>query len=146
MPAIISTPILGATGPNCRMSFAYHQSYPVPGSQVTLRVFLHRALSDSVWNKLIFEITRPMNNWVNFFLQIGSLPAGYQIWVSGMGVPVANTLPYADMEIDEIKFINCGVNQSNQSSALNALTCNFEESFCGWFDFNLNTNNQIDWV
>ncbi len=143
MPAIISTPILGATGPNCRMSFAYHQSYPVPGSQVTFRVFLHRPLSSLVWNKLIFQITRPINSWMSFFVQIGSLPAGYQIQIAGTGVPVANTLPYADMEIDEIKFINCGV---NQSTASNNLTCNFEMGFCGWYDFNLNTNNQIDWV
>lgn len=143
MPAIISTPILGATGPNCRMSFAYHQSYPVPGSQVTFRVFLHRPLSSLVWNKLIFQITQPINSWMSFFVQIGSLPAGYQIQIAGTGVPVANTLPYADMEIDEIKFINCGV---NQSTASNNLTCNFEMGFCGWYDFNLNTNNQIDWV
>jgi hypothetical protein len=125
------------------MSFAYHQSYSVPGSQVTFRVFLHRPLSGLVWNKLIFQITRPINSWMSFFVQIGSLPAGYQIQIAGMGVPVADTLPYADMEIDEIKFINCGV---NQSTASNNLTCNFETGFCGWYDFNLNTNNQIDWV
>jgi hypothetical protein len=126
------------------MSFAYHQSYgSYPESQVTFRVFLHRSLSGLAWNKMIFQITQTINSWTTFFVQIGSLPAGYQIQISGIGVPVANTLPYADMEIDEIKFINCGV---NQSTALNALTCNFEVNFCGWYDVNLNTNNQIDWV
>jgi hypothetical protein len=125
------------------MSFAYHQSYAVPGSQVTFRVFIHRPVSRLVWHKLIFQITQPINSWMSFSVQIGSLPAGYQIQIAGMGVPVANTLPYADMEIDEIKFINCGV---NQSTASNNLTCNFETGFCGWYDINLNTNNQIDWV
>jgi len=80
--------------------------------------------------------------WTTFNVPIGSLPAGYQIQISAMGFPTASTLPFADMEIDEIKFINCAPTSIVNSS----LNCDFENGTCGWFNVDLGNNNQIDWV
>lgn len=140
LPAVLQSPLLGATAYDCKMTFNYHQSYPVAGNPIIFKVSLFRRASFNFLKQLL-QITTQVMQWTTYTVPIGSLPAGYQIQIQGMGFVTENTSPYADMEIDEIKFINCGPN-----SVDNPLTCDFETGTCGWFDLNLSSNNQIDWV
>ncbi len=138
MPAIITTPPLSATGPNCKMTFSYRQ--PVSLFGVFLNVFLHRT-SDS-FEKTISVITQPYLQWTTLSVQIGSLEAGYQIRIAGKGRPNVNTIPFADMEIDNIAFVNC----SKIMTYVSDLNCAFENGFCGWDDVDRGTNSRLDWV
>ncbi len=138
MPAIITTPPLSATGPNCKMTFSYHQ--PISSPEVFLKVILHRE-SDS-FEKTISLITQSYSQWTTLTVQIGGLEAGYQIRIAGKGLPTENTIPFADMEIDSIEFDDCSKIMIYEKD----LNCTFENGFCGWADVDRDTNSRLDWV
>jgi hypothetical protein len=123
------------------MTFYYHQPLPVAQTQISFRVFLSKPGGQS-WNKLIFQISQTSDQWTKYSVTIGNLPAGYQIQIEGMGVTTQETSPYADMEIDNIQFENCGTR--NFSSA--ELDCSFENGNCGWTEVDLSTNSKLNWV
>ena len=136
------SPVLGATGPSCRMIFRYHQGF-INGA-VTFIINLVRSTGTTKWSKQLLKLSSmSYTTWISYSAQIGSLPAGYQIEISGLGIVTTNTQPYADMEIDEIQFVNCDTNNTSPSQNL---TCDFETDTCGWTDMGIATNNKLDWV
>ncbi len=120
------------------MTFSYHQSIYSPN--VFLNVYLHRRSNS--YEKAISIIKQPYLQWTTLSVQIGSLEAGYQIGIAGKGLPTANTIPFADMEIDNIVFYNC----SKIMTYVKDLNCSFENGFCGWNDVDRGTNSRLDWV
>ena len=141
-PALISTPLLGATGPNCKLTFSYRHLYPSAPSP-TLSIILYKR-PEVFWplSKTIRTITEN-TGWKNYTVDIGKLPAGYQIRISANGTLSIYTRPYLDVELDNIKFVDCDPSATVTPSSL---SCDFESGTCGWFDWNMASTNKLDWV
>lgn len=106
-----------------------------------LRVYLTKP-GGVGWNKILFQNSSAVNTWTRFYVPIGGLPAGYQIQIEGYGKITDALSPYADMEIDDIQFIDC----ASENRSENSLNCTFENGLCGWFDADLGSNSKLDWV
>lgn len=129
LPAVLSSPVLGPTGPNCYIKFRFHQPFQVTdNSSLFLRVYIHRD-SGGIWFKQIADIKGTTTDWMTVTAQIGALSAGYDIQIQALGVRTAGTVPYADLAIDEISFENC----SATADIKEGLNCSFETDMCGWY-------------
>ena len=140
--------MLSATGPNCKLQFAYRHTGPsspsTPPSKFS--VILHKQEPTVVWVKPLRDMNQMMTTgWNSFEVHLGQLAAGYQIQFVGMAGMTAWLNPYIDMELDEIKFVNCDASATSTNTTAN-LTCDFETGTCGWYDYNLGSSNKIDWV
>lgn len=98
---------------------------------------------DNNIQKTIAEIRKPAKTWTKVTVQIGSMSAGFQVWITSKGVVTDQTQPFVDIEIDNIQFIHCEDTDANWETTLN---CTFESGTCGWTDADISTNSKLDWV
>ena len=140
-PAELVSPILGATGPNCKLQFTYRHQLN-EGSQLFVK--LNKVDPGQNWQRTLTTI-QDFKEWNTYTVPIGELGPGYQIVFIGNASNNVNIWPYIDMELDEIKFVNCDATVTNTTTPAN-LTCDFEDGTCGWFDFGLKSNSKLDWV
>ena len=81
--------------------------------------------------------------WKSYSVHIVQLVSGYQVRISANSSTYPFIQPYIDQDLDNIKFVDCDPNAKVMTTNLN---CDFENGTCGWFDMNMGTSNQIDWV
>ena len=123
------------------MSFDFHHTNPESDS--FLYVFIHRVRDSFEKTIASLNLVRTYAKWTTIRVEIGRLPPGYQIKISGKGLPNSATTPFADMEIDYIQFVNC---QDDSVLFVTDISCTFENGTCGWIDYGLSTNSKLDWV
>ena len=111
-------------------------------SDAYVSIWLINNYKTYVWSKSLLKTSEIWNDWKSFSVHIGKLDPGYQIDIEATGPQIATLAPYRDIELDDIQFVDC--------DALNVtslpLDCDFENGTCGWYDYNMQSNNKLDWV
>ena len=133
---------MGASGPSCKLQFTYRHQKALSKSSATLYIDLVPARSTGQFEKTISTISS-VDRWTNYTVTLGQLNAGWQVKIYGECDVVSQGSPYKDMELDNLRFIDCDA-QAQPAQA--NLTCDFERDMCGWFEWNRGTIQQIDWV
>ena len=140
----MSTPALGATAANCKMTFYYHHWYPMPTMTQTEPILTIKVnYPKTNIKKTIREIRKRVNSWTQVTVHIGSMAPGFQVLIVAKGQLPDQTNPFIDIEIDNIQFTKCESTDVNWDTTLN---CTFESGTCGWTDVDTRTNSKIDWV
>ena len=147
----MSTPPIGTTGPDCRMTFAYRHTRPVGDSadddqpledKALLSITLVRKTNTWTTHSTLREVTDYTTGWQNYTVHIGQLSTpGYQIMIGGQAID--KVVGYLNMELDDIRFVGCDPFGPVEG---HSLSCDFENGTCGWYDWHVGMDKQIDWV
>ena len=124
------------------MTFSYrHTGLVLFGSRLQINLFKTGFMS---FRKILMDIRVGSQVWQTYSVHIGQLKAGYQVQISGNDTINTNTRPYIDIDLDNIKFVDCDPTATVTTSTI--LSCDFENGTCGWSDWNMGSTNKIDWV
>ena len=136
--ALLSTPVLASTGPSCQIQFYYHMFGVNSGN---MRVLVQNANKTTDKTYLWSKTGNQGNKWNMATVDIGPLPAGYKVQFEAFpsrGFSVG--VPQSDMAIDDVTFINCGINNIDRNTTVN---CTFETGFC---NFRQLRSDDFDWT
>ncbi|KAH9502694.1 hypothetical protein Btru_069532, partial [Bulinus truncatus] len=144
LPATIVGPVLSATGPDCSMSaYILIESENTNGSIE----FGLRNGTDPFKTSITSATVRPRpsrttGQWLKYSYHLGSLPAGYQVFMKAFNVSSGQLGSY--MYIDDFFFENCEQNVSSNASNTAyvvllcdyspGMSCDFESGWCNWFN------------
>lgn len=141
----IETPALGKTGPDCKITLAYRHTKPRNREDLALlriELFYPGVYWGGHLSKTLRDIEDYTEDWKNYTVHVGQLDKpGYWIRMTGQSKIVFGM--YRNLEVDNIRFVNCDPTAPLDAQSLD---CDFENGTCGWFDWDMDVDKQIDWV
>ena len=138
---MIESPLISSTGLACEMRFSYRATTP---SSTDSPPALSVIISDNLNYKRIYATDTVSNDWQTISVRLPFLNQTIiKIWVQNEKAKQENG-DYVDVEIDNIRMVNCGSNDTSQS--INSqLNCSFEGSSCAWVDIDTDYFDKLDW-
>ncbi|XP_051268409.1 apical endosomal glycoprotein [Dicentrarchus labrax] len=132
------TPLLGPSGPACTLSFDFALTgNPDHIGELSVRVIDSLlGIRPKLWE---FSGKTGMGEeaWQNISLTVGVREHRFQLAFEAHAV----TLPSAKIKVKNVRFISC--HAGHIPSSPTALSCNFEQGLCGWYQDN---SDNFDWT
>lgn len=125
-PSRLVSPVIGGTSLTCEMTLAYHMTQaPNAEHPPTLSIFLLELTNTGGMNqKWLYTTDTIATKWTPITVRLPHLSAGTQILITAANpVALTNNVPYADIEIDNIRFNYC---EDHANTGTFKLNCSFE--------------------
>ncbi|KAI8780792.1 MAM and LDL-receptor class A domain-containing protein 2, partial [Biomphalaria glabrata] len=136
--ALLISPQLKATGPDCRITFNYYMNGDGSGNlAILLQNSIYTATNRATTLWTVNSLSS--SSWTTYSVDIGQVPNGYQVLIQSTPV---NGYSYA-VAIDDIKFLGCQLNTTFNLKPT-VLDCTFTGGdFCGYFE---SRTDDFDWT
>ncbi|KAL7376442.1 hypothetical protein ABVT39_008220 [Epinephelus coioides] len=133
------TPLLGPSGPACTLSFDYELSgNPSHIGELSVRVFDSLlGIQPKLW-EFSGRTGAGEGAWQHADVPIGARKHRFQLAFEARAVKLC---PCAKIRVKNVRFVACHANYFPSSPT--ALSCNFEEGLCGWYQDN---SDNFDWT
>ena len=117
--AVLRSPALPASGPDCQISFYY---WLLGNSTGSIDLYISTNIS-TLWR----QTDAPTQRWNQGIVNLGANPAGWKVFFELQPNSEDSTAWTDDVAIDDISFNQCSENRTR-----NILDCDFEIDFCSW--------------